>query len=71
MYQNYYHMPRKVTYQKDDRFIPFAGPFLLGALTGGVAVAATGPRPRPNYYPGPYGGYGYGYGYGPRPPYFY
>ncbi len=63
MYQNYY-MPRKVTYKKDDRFIPFAGPFLLGALTGGVAVAATGPRPRPYYYgPAYYPGY-------PRP-YFY
>lgn len=61
MYQNYY-MPRKVMYKEDDRFVPFAGPFLLGALTGGVAVAAVGPRPRP-YYPGPY--------YGPRPPYFY
>lgn len=62
MYQNYY-MPRKVTYKKDDRFIPFAGPFLLGALTGGVAVAATSPRPRPYYGPGFYPG--------PRPPYFY
>lgn len=62
MYQNYY-MPRKVSYKKDDRFVPFAGPFLLGALTGGVAVAAVGPRPRP-YYPGPYYP-------GPRPPYFY
>ena len=64
MYQNYY-MPRSVSY-KNDRFVPaigFAGPFLLGALTGGVAVAATGPRPRPYrpYYPY----------YGPRPyPYF-
>ena len=65
MYQNYYnYMPRKISYKKDDRFIPFAGPFLLGALTGGVAVAAVGPRPRP-YYPG------YPVPYGPRPPYFY
>lgn len=62
MYQNYY-MPRSVSYKNDSRFIPFAGPFLLGALTGGVAVAATGPRPRPYY---PYPTYGY-----PRPyPYF-
>lgn len=52
MYQNYY-MPRKVSYKQDDRFVPFAGPFLLGALTGGVAVSAVGPRPRPyyGYYP--------------------
>lgn len=64
MYYNNY-MPRKVTYQKDTRFIPFAGPFLLGALTGGVAVAAVGPRPRPYYGPG------YGPGFYPRPPYFY
>ena len=28
--------------------VPFAGPFLLGALTGGVATYAF--RPRPNYY---------------------
>lgn len=54
-----------VNYGNNDRF--FAGPFLLGALTGGVAVAAFNPyRPRP-YYPV--------YGppmYGPRPyPYFY
>ena len=38
--------------KKDTRFVPFAGPFLLGALTGGVAVGALGPRPRPyNAYP--------------------
>ncbi len=66
MYQNYY-MPRSVSY-KSDRFVPFAGPFLLGALTGGVAVGAVGaannrPRPYP-YRPYPYGNYGYGYGYG-------
>ena len=36
---------------KSDRFIPFAGPFLLGALTGGVAVNTF--RPRPVYYPYP------------------
>ena len=34
---------------KGDRFIPFAGPFLLGALTGGVATQAF--RPRPYYVP--------------------
>ncbi|MCI8330856.1 MAG: hypothetical protein HFE04_02005 [Bacilli bacterium] len=63
MYQNYNYMPRKISYKKDDRiaFAPFVGPFLLGAFTGGAAVAVTNPRPRP-YYP-PY--------YGPRPPYFY
>ena len=46
-----------------DRF-PFAAPFLLGALTGGVAVGAFNPyRPRPMYYVGPqnYGGYPYYY----------
>ena len=37
-------------YNDGDRFF-FAGPFLLGALTGGVAVAAFNPyRPR-RYYP--------------------
>ena len=35
---------------KNDRFIPFAGPFLLGALTGGVVTYAASPRPRPVYY---------------------
>lgn len=36
----------------NDRLF-FGGPFLLGALTGGVAVAAFNPyRPRP-YYPAP------------------
>ena len=39
---------------KNDRFIPFAGPFLLGALTGGVAVNTFSPRPRPVYYGGYY-----------------
>ena len=42
-------MPRSLSYKKDTRFVPFAGPFLLGALTGGVAVGALGPRPRPYY----------------------
>lgn len=42
---------RNIGYKKDDRFIPFAGPFLLGALTGGVAVNALGQRPRPYYGP--------------------
>ncbi len=65
MYTNY--IPRKVSYKKDTRFVPFAGPFLLGALTGGVAVAAVGPRPRPYYgYPNN------GYMPYPRPyPYYY
>ena len=47
---------------KNDRF-PFAAPFLLGALTGGVAVGAFNPyRPRPMYYVGnPYSGYPYYY----------
>ncbi len=59
MYQSY--IPRNISYKKDDRFVPFAGPFLLGALTGGVAVGALGPnRPRPYYnYGYPYPGYGY------------
>ena len=45
---------------QNNRFVPFAGPFLLGALTGGVAVGALGPRPRPYYPP-----------YPPFPPYGY
>ena len=41
-------------HMSNDRFFP-AAPFLLGALTGGVAVATFNPyRPRP-YYPVPYG----------------
>lgn len=47
----YNNMNRGFSYKKDTRFAPFAGPFLLGALTGGVAVAATQPRPNYNYYP--------------------
>lgn len=48
-------------YNNGDRFF-FAGPFLLGALTGGVAVAAFNPyRPRPYYPVQPYP---------PRPPYY-
>lgn len=43
-------MYNKFNYVKNDRFIPFAGPFLLGALTGGVAVNAFAPRPRPVFY---------------------
>ncbi len=41
--------------KNNTRFIPFAGPFLLGAFTGGVATYALSPRPRPyypTYYPG-------------------
>ncbi len=41
-------MYSKFKYQNNSRFIPFAGPFLLGALTGGVATQAF--RPRPYYY---------------------
>lgn len=47
----YNNMNRDFSYKKDTRFVPFAGPFLLGALTGGVAVAATQPRPNYIYYP--------------------
>lgn len=37
-------------FKYDDRF-GFAAPFLLGALTGGVAVSIANPyRPRPVYY---------------------
>jgi len=36
-------------YKNNNRFVPFAGPFLLGALTSGVAINAF--RPRPVYYP--------------------
>ena len=42
-------MYNKFKIKNDTRFIPFAGPFLLGALTGGVAVGAFN-RPRPMYY---------------------
>lgn len=43
-----------------DRLVPFAAPFLLGALTGGVAVSAFNPyRPRPIYYQNPYNYYPY------------
>ena len=39
-------------YKNANRFIPFAGPFLLGALTGGVATQAFRPRPvMYGYYP--------------------
>ena len=43
-----------------DRFAPFIGPFLLGALAGGVSVGIFNPyRPRPVYYQSPYGYYPY------------
>lgn len=50
-----YNNLRGFSYKKDSRFVPFAAPFLLGALTGGVAVAAF---PKQNYYypPRPYYG---------------
>ena len=40
-------------YYRNNRFVPFAAPFLLGALTGGVAVSAVRPRPMMYmpYYP--------------------
>ncbi len=62
-------MYNKFKYQNNDRF-GFAAPFLLGALTGGVAVGAfNGGYGRPNYgygynypaYNNNYYGYGYGY----------
>lgn len=50
---------------RNDRFVPFAAPFLFGALTGGVAAAAFNPyRPRPIYYRPPYPFYGPGFGPG-------
>lgn len=55
-------MYSKFKYQ-NDRF-GLAVPFLLGAVTGGVAGAALGPYPRPyqynNYYY-PYNPYPYNY----------
>jgi len=58
MYSNYKY--------NNDRLIGFAGPFLLGALTGGVATGVFNPyRPRPIYYP-PYPPYP---PFGPRPPF--
>lgn len=43
-------MYSKFKYGKDNRF-GLAAPFLLGALTGGVAVGYFNPyRPRPYYY---------------------
>ena len=50
-------MYNKFKYQ-NNRMVPFAGPFLLGALTGGVATYAF--RPRPMYYV-PYNQYPYYY----------
>ncbi len=56
-------MYNKFKYKNDTRFVPFAGPFLLGALTGGVAVGAFN-RPRPMYYYQSYPSY-------PPYPYYY
>lgn len=51
-------MYSKFKYYKNDRF-GFGIPFVLGALTGGVAVDYFNPyRPRPVY---PYNGYPYFY----------
>ena len=47
-------------YYNNDRF-GFAAPFLLGALTGGVAVGAFGPYPRPYQYNNYYYPYQYPY----------
>lgn len=56
-------MYNKFKYQQADRF-GFAAPFLLGAVTGGVAGAAFSSYPRPyqynNYYY-PYQPYPYTY----------
>lgn len=54
MHNNYF-MDRGFSYKNDSRFVPFAAPFLLGALTGGAAIATVN-RPRPMYYypPRPY-----------------
>ncbi len=57
---------------RNDRFVGLAGPFLLGALTGGVTYAAFNPyRPRPvyPYNNNPYGGNYYG-GYQYNYPYY-
>ena len=52
-------MYNKFKIKNDTRFVPFAAPFLLGALTGGVGVAAFTPRPRPMYYYPPIQNYPY------------
>lgn len=53
-------MYNKLKYQNNDRF-GFAAPFVLGALTGGVAVNYFNPyRPRPVYQ---YNSYPYNYPY--------
>ena len=54
-------MYNKFKIKNDTRFVPFAAPFLLGALTGGVGVAAFTPRPRPMYYYLPIQNYPYYY----------
>lgn len=50
-------MYSKFKYKNDNRF-GFAGPFLFGALTGGVATSLFNPynnyRPMPYNYYGPY-----------------
>ena len=51
----------------DERFFPFAAPFLLGGLVGGAVVGAS--RPRPVYVTGGYPMYNYG-PYYPRPYYY-
>lgn len=42
-------------YKKNDRFIPMAYPFLLGALTGGATAYVLSPKQKMPYYsPYPY-----------------
>jgi hypothetical protein len=53
-----YHGANNFNVFHSNRFIPFAGPFLLGAFTGGIAASAF--RPRPFYGPVPYGPIPYG-----------
>ena len=65
-----YPYRKNLEYKASNRIVPFAGPFLLGALTGGVAVSAFNPyRPRPNNYNVPYPQTFYNYGYGGYFPY--
>ena len=51
MYNNY--NPIRKSIYTNSRFLPFAGPFLLGALTGGVAIQAFNNKPyyQPYYQP--------------------
>lgn len=73
MYKTYpqYNSNYKYGYNNDDRFIGgFAGPFILGGLTGGLLAPYFN---RPNYpvvyYPQPNIYYHESYYYPNRPPY--